>query len=212
MKDILLIILLQLAYVPMLTLRTICMVKNLTILTSLFGFLESLIYIFGLAIIFNGEQSIIEMLVYALGFGIGLALGIFIEKKLAIGYLSIQVIINNRNDIMIALLRDFGFGVTIYQGEGKDGSRYRLEILAKRNREKELMNLINKHEPKAFIISYEPTRFKGGFLTKVMSKRRENMEKGLTVGELQENIKSQRIRNTYKKILFEIKEMTRNQN
>ena len=38
MTKLLLIIGIQLLYVPMLTLRTICMVKNLKILTALFGF------------------------------------------------------------------------------------------------------------------------------------------------------------------------------
>ncbi|WP_230137816.1 DUF2179 domain-containing protein, partial [Peribacillus frigoritolerans] len=43
-------------------------------------------------------------------------------------------------------------------------NRYRMEILTKRNREQELIATVEKFEPKAFIISYEPRYFKGGFL------------------------------------------------
>lgn len=65
---------------------------------------------------------------------------------------------------MIDTLRHNGFGVTLYIGEGRDSERYRMEILTKRNRENELIATIEKFDHKAFIISYEPRRFKGGFL------------------------------------------------
>ncbi len=203
MKDIVLIILLQLAYVPMLTLRTICMVKNLSILAAVFGFLESLIYIFGLAIVFRGEQSILEMIVYALGFGVGLALGVFIEKKLAIGYTSIQVNINHENNEMIDFLRENGFGVTVFQGKGRAGYRYRLDILTKRSREKELMNWINRFEPQAFVIAYQPVTFKGGYLTRVMSKsRRTNPAEAIELTDETETQPS-----WLKEIINEVKEI-----
>ena len=91
MYTLILIITIQLLYVPMLTLRTISMVKNLKLFTALFGFLETLMYIFGLAIVLSGEKSILEMIVYASGFSMGLVVGIYIEQKLAIGYLCLNV-------------------------------------------------------------------------------------------------------------------------
>ncbi len=75
MKEILLILLLQMCYVPMLVLRTVFMVKNIRYLTSLFGIMESMIYVFGLSLVFSGEKHTIAMIVYAFGFGIGLHLG-----------------------------------------------------------------------------------------------------------------------------------------
>ena len=70
MSKLLLIILIQLIYVPLLTLRTITMVKNLKMLTALFGFLEALVYIFGLAMVLSGDQDIVEMVVYAFGYSL----------------------------------------------------------------------------------------------------------------------------------------------
>jgi len=171
MSKLLLIILVQLLYVPMLTLRTICMVKNLKLFTSIFGFLEALIYIFGLAIVLSGEQSVVEMLVYALGFAMGLVVGIFVEQKLAIGFTSIHVNINHSNEDMLSTLRNKGFGVTVFAGEGKVGERKRIDILTKRKRENELIKLIYEYEPEAFVISYEPKMFRGGYLTEIMQKR-----------------------------------------
>jgi Uncharacterized protein conserved in bacteria len=171
MTRLFLIIFIQLLYVPMLTLRTICMVKNLKVLTGIFGFMEALIYIFGLAIVLSGDQSILEMVVYAIGFAAGLTLGIYIEQKLAIGFTSIQVNIEQENATLIEVLRKEGFGVTAYYGQGKYGKRTNLDILTKRKCEKRLLRIIDEYEPRAFIMSFEPKMFRGGYLTEMMNMR-----------------------------------------
>lgn len=172
MKDIILILLLQLIYVPILTLRTIFLIKNMTTIASILGFAEALVYVFGLSLVFSGDQGPLAMLVYAIGYGIGILIGGAIENKLAIGYNSLIVNLMEKNTDLISDLRDKGFGVTLYEGEGRDSKRYRLDILTKRNREAELLEIIESYEPKAFIVSYEVRMFKGGFLVKAMKKIR----------------------------------------
>lgn len=170
MINIFLILILQLLYVPLLTLRTIFLVKNMTAIAAVLGFLEALIYVFGLSLVFSGEQGPLAMLVYALGFGLGILIGGAVENKLAIGYNNFVVNLMDKNTELIDFLRNEGFGVTVYEGEGRDSKRYRLDILTKRNREEELLNLIETHDPRAFIVSYEPRRFKGGFLVNTMKR------------------------------------------
>ncbi|MTT32595.1 DUF2179 domain-containing protein [Terrilactibacillus sp. BCM23-1] len=174
MLNILLILLLQLLYVPIYTLRTIFLVKNITTLAAVLGIVEMLIYVFGLSLVFGGDQSFIAMFVYAVGFGIGIILGTKIETKLAIGYINVIVNTQNKNIELINMLRKNGFGVTIFTGEGRDSNRIRMEILTKRNRENELLATIEKFEPKAFIISYEPRQLKGGFLLARLKKHNRN--------------------------------------
>ncbi|WP_042350688.1 DUF2179 domain-containing protein [Bacillus massiliigorillae] len=166
MMNILLILILQLIYVPIYTLRIIFLVKQMKFTASILGFLEALIYVFGLSLIFSGDQSVIAMIVYALGFAIGIAMGGYIEEKLAIGYTKLAINLIHNNEKLISELRNAGFGVTVFVGEGKDSIRYQLEILTSRNREKELIETIKRFEPSAFIISYEPKQHIGGFLTK----------------------------------------------
>lgn len=172
MTKLILIIVIQLIYVPMLTLRTITMVKNLKILTAFFGALEAFVYVFGLAIVLSGEQNTLEMVVYAIGFALGLFLGIFVEQKLAIGFTVVQVNINHQNQQMVNGLRALGFGVTVITGQGMHDERIILDILTKRRREKELYTAIAEFEPNAFVVSYEPKTFKGGYLTELMKKSR----------------------------------------
>ncbi len=172
MKEIILILIMQLVYVPLVTLRTIFLVKNMTWLAALLGFVEALIYVFGLSLVFTGDTGPVGMIVYAVGFGVGMLIGGAIENKLAIGYNNIVVNLVQKNIKMINHLRSDGYGVTVYEGEGRDSKRYRLEILTRRSREQTLMQLIEEYEPKAFIISYEARRFKGGFLVNSMKKMR----------------------------------------
>lgn len=174
MQSILLILLLQLIYVPLLTLRTIFLVKNITSLAAIIGIAEMFIYVFGLSLVFNGDQSVLAMIVYAVGFGLGMFVGTRIEQKLAIGYVYVTINTQSRNAELIQVLRDSGFAVTIFVGEGRDSARYKYEILAKRNREKELFTIVEQLEPKAFVISYEPKSFKGGFLVERMKRKIEN--------------------------------------
>lgn len=164
MLEIILILLLQLIYVPLLTLRIIFLVRNLTALAAILGMAEMLVYVFGLALVFNGSQSILAMVVYAVGFGIGIIYGTKIEQKLAVGYIIFTVNTQTKNMDLMETLRNNGFGVTLFVGEGRDGDRYKMEIFTKRNREKELISMIEKFEPHAFIVSYEPRFFKGGYL------------------------------------------------
>ena len=146
----------------------------MSILASIFGFMEALIYVFGLSIVLSGEQSIAEMLVYALGFAAGIYLGGFIENKLALGYTTLTVNLLNNNTPLVSTLRNSGFGVTVFEGMGRDGVRFQLQILTKRSMEEKVMRMIEEYEPHAFIISYEPRRFKGGYLLKAMKKTKRN--------------------------------------
>ena len=202
MSKLLLIVLVQLLYVPMLTLRTISMVKNLKVFTAFFGFMEALIYIFGLVIVLSGEQTVLEMVVYAIGFALGLIVGIYVEQKLAIGFISMQVTISDDNQEMIIFLREQGFGVTIFRGEGKYANRVRLDILTKRKRETELINAIYRYEPSAFIVAYEPKTFKGGYLTEIMRKR---VAKRLSFGINKADSESSAFEKAVDEIKYEIK-------
>ena len=79
----------------------------------------------------------------------------------------------NKNTDLIDHLRNTGFGVTVFEGEGRNSKRYSLDILTQRNREEELLDIIDQYEPSSFIVSYEPRRFQGGFLVNSMKRTRK---------------------------------------
>lgn len=169
MLDAILIILMQFIIVPLTTLRTVFVVKGRIQQASMIGGLEALIYVISLSLIFSDLSNYMNMIAYAIGYAGGVILGGKVEEKLAIGYRTVNVSLLNRSDRLVNLLRQQGYGVTVFEGEGREGQkRYRLDILVKRNREKELMDLIDAEAPKAFVVAYEPTSLKGGYLVKSM--------------------------------------------
>jgi uncharacterized protein YebE (UPF0316 family) len=171
MIDALLIVIMQFVLVPLTTLRTVFVVKGEIKKASMLGGVEALIYVISLGIIFSDLSNYLNMVAYAVGYSGGIILGGLVEKKLAIGFRTVNVSLLDKDIELIETLRYEGFGVTVFEGEGRDGNkRYRLDIVVKRSREKELMNLLNDKAPKAFVVAYEPTGFKGGYLVKSMKK------------------------------------------
>jgi len=166
-----LIVFMQLVIVPLTTLRTIFVVKGEIRTASILGGLEALIYVISLGIIFSDLSNYLNMIAYAVGYAGGIIVGGFVERRLAIGYRTYNVSLLDKNVELADMLRTQGFGVTIFEGEGRDGNkRYRFDIVVKRNREKELMKILDEEAPKAFVVAYEPTNFKGGYLVKSMKK------------------------------------------
>lgn len=165
MLNALLIFAMQLIIVPLTTLRTTFIVKGMRKQASLVGLIESFIYVIALGVIFSDLSNIYNMIAYATGYASGLMLGGIVEQKLAIGYRLVNIYLLDENTDLEEKLRQEGFGVTTYEGQGiNDESRYRLDILVNRKREKELLALIEAEAPKAFVLNFEPTFFKGGYV------------------------------------------------
>jgi len=177
MLQALIIFVAQLVFVPVLTLRTIMMVKGMKEKAAALGMLEGVIYVIALGIVFSDLSNYLNMAAYALGFGVGVYLGQIIEQKLAIGFVSLEVNILSKNEELIKKLRDEGFSVSTSEVEGMNQARrYRLDCTARRDREAEFIKIVSLHEPSAFIVSYEPRNFKGGYITKAMRKNRKVKE------------------------------------
>ncbi|MDG5788335.1 DUF2179 domain-containing protein [Evansella sp. AB-P1] len=176
----------QLLYVPILTLRTIMVVKGLKGKAASMGVLEGVIYVVAIGIVLSDLSNFYNMGAYALGFGVGLYIGAVIEEKLAIGYVTIEANIPEKNQALIDRLREVGFSVSTSSVEGINSMRYLLYCTARRDREREFYRIIEEYEEKAFVASYEPRNFKGGYITKAMKRRRElflKKKKGKTTTE-----------------------------
>lgn len=162
---ILLIIGINIVYVSTNTLRTILVIKGQKIIASIISMFEVGVYLFGLTIVLKNLDEPINIIAYCIGYGAGVYIGSRIEQYLALGYVEIQIIVDSVDQNLPSLLREKGYGVTLWNAEGKDGVRLVLHVLAKRNNEKKLLKFITEVAPNAFVISYEPKNFIGGFLT-----------------------------------------------
>ncbi|WP_147532827.1 DUF2179 domain-containing protein [Bacillus marasmi] len=163
---ILTIIVINITYVSLFTIRLLFVMKGQNILASIISVFEVAIYLIGLNIVLDNIDKIQNLVAYCLGWGSGVYLGSKIEQWLALGYVTIQIVID-KNDVEVPfILREKGFGVTSWEAEGRDGNRLVMQVLAKRSNEKRLLKIIENRVPKAFVVSYEPRYFRGGFWTK----------------------------------------------
>lgn len=167
MVKVLGIFVLQIIYVPLLTLRTTFVVKGKKVQASFFALLEAIIYIVSLGIVFSDLTNLYNIFAYIIGYALGIYIGGCIEEKLALGYRCVHVNLQESNEELTNYLRSLNFGVTCFTGEGRNcEKRFRLEIVSHRSREQELIKTIKNAVPNAFIVSYEPTQFKGGYIIK----------------------------------------------
>lgn len=156
----------NIVYVSLFTIRIILVMKSRRILASVISMFEVFVYLMALNIVLNNIDEPLNLAAYCIGWGAGVWLGIKIEEWLALGYSILQIVVDYESTRLPMLLRENGYGVTSWTAEGKDGPRLVMQVLTKRNREKSLMKLIQELAPKAFVISYEPRTFRGGFWTK----------------------------------------------
>lgn len=140
--------------------------KSRRALATAISMIEVFVYLMGLTIVLNNIENPLNIIAYCVGWGSGVWLGIKIEEWMALGYCTLQIVVDSGSTSLPVTLRERGYGVTSWLAEGKDGPRLVMQVLAKRNNEKKLLRTINELAPKAFVISYEPRFFRGGFWTK----------------------------------------------
>lgn len=167
------IFLINFSYVTLNTLRFMLTMKGYRIAAPLVSMVEITIYIVGLSLVLDHIDSPINIFVYALGYAVGITVGIQIEDYLALGYIMVTVIIpvDDLKPDLTNLIREQGYGVTKSYGEGRDGQRVILEILSTRKSERALYKLIKELDERAFIISHEPKYISGGFWSKKLKTR-----------------------------------------
>ncbi|WP_010097463.1 DUF2179 domain-containing protein [Ornithinibacillus scapharcae] len=164
------ILIVNVVYVSMFTIRMILTLKGRRYVAAFVSMFEIIVYIFGLGLVLDNLNEIQNVIAYALGYGIGVVVGSIIEEKLALGYITVNVISGNPDLNFTRRLREKGYGVTSWSAYGMDGDRLSMQILTPRKYELRLYEEIKMIDPKAFIISYEPKQIHGGFWVKQVRK------------------------------------------
>jgi uncharacterized protein YebE (UPF0316 family) len=159
---LLLIVVLQIIYVSLLTIRTILTVKGFQLWASLLSAMDIFVYVIGFKIVLDNLNQPVNLAVYCISYGLGLFIGMKIEEKLALGYINVSVITKKENVYLPEQLQAAGYDVTSWFGEGVEGERLVLLISAHRKQQNELSELITTLDPNAFILTYESKYFHGG--------------------------------------------------
>lgn len=169
---VLIILIINIIYVSFFTVRMILTLKGKRYIAAFVSVFEIIVYVIGLGLVLDNLNEIQNVLAYAVGYGIGVIVGSMIEEKLALGYITVNVVSSNPDLDFTRRLREEGYGVTSWFSYGMEGDRLSMQILTPRKYELRLYEIIQEIDEKAFIISYEPTQIHGGFWVKQVRRGR----------------------------------------
>ena len=136
------------------TMRMISTVQGRPQLAFLLGFTEVSIWLFVItAVIKNISDNPILGTFYALGFATGNVVRIIIERNLAFGHVNLRIITTTYGNMMASKIRDLGFAVTSFRGEGVSGPVTELYILCKRREVKKIVQCAQHVEQDVFFVT-----------------------------------------------------------
>lgn len=120
-------------------------------LALMLGVVEMLIWVMGTSTVVMkvGEEPFLAVC-YALGFGVGTALGITCEKKLALGNVVLRMISQSSGRTIAAAVREAGYGITTVTGEGDAGPVTVQFVVCKRADMKHILSLAREVDPELF--------------------------------------------------------------
>lgn len=137
------------------TVRTISTVHGRTKVAFFLGLVEITIWITVISTVVSkiADKPILGLF-YALGFSTGNVAGIMLERKLALGTMIVRVITPGESGLFMAeRLRNAGYAVTVYRGEGMAGPVLTLYIACRRRDVDRILALVRITDPKAFYIT-----------------------------------------------------------
>ncbi len=132
------------------TLRIIFVSRGLKYLAPMVGFFEVIIWLLAIRVIMQNLNNWVCYIAYGAGFAMGNFIGIFIEKRLAIGNSIVRIITNKDSTPLIEHLRSSGYGVTSIQAEGSEGDVHVVYVIIKRHDLETVGELIRDFNPNAF--------------------------------------------------------------
>lgn len=159
-----LIFLARLIDVSMGTVRTILIVRGRRGIASISAFFEIMVWLIAITRVLNNLNEWYFMIAYALGFASGNFLGSYLEEKIALGYMFAYIIPKKRDLDLAHELRKAGFGVTVMYGKGLRGPEPVCNVIFRRKDEKRLIDLIKKHDKRAFYTLMDVRAERGGYV------------------------------------------------
>ncbi len=147
----LLIFLAEVLHLTFGTIRVVFVSRGLKLPAAVVGFFEVLVFLFALGQVMQNLNDLTSYLAFAGGFATGSVVGLWIEEKIAMGMLSVQIITEDDAHDLVNYLRAHHFGVTSVTATGMSGKVRLLVVLIKRKHMNRLRQIVEQHHPHAFI-------------------------------------------------------------
>jgi len=145
-----LIIVARIGDVSLGTIRTVAVVSGHRALAWVFGFLEVTIWVFVVSAVVSQIRTVpVYGLAYAVGAATGSYVGVTMQRWLPFGNQVIRVFTRHGQELADDL-REKGFGVTAFQGEGRAGPVSMLFVRVRRTLSPEVVKAARAVDPQCF--------------------------------------------------------------
>ena len=148
------------------TLRLMMVTRGQKKLAWLFALLQSFVFVTVMRAVFNDLGNWPKIIGYAAGFATGLVVGMALEGRLGIGNMHLNIVSSHRGQELAQELRAAGYGVTELAGHGKDGTVDVLLCDVRRRQVPGVRQIVQDHDPEAFITAEVLRIVLGGFWRK----------------------------------------------
>lgn len=144
--------------------RILMLTRERRLLAACIGFVEVSVFVLALSqVLSGGLTDPFKVIAYAGGFAVGNYVGSFIDNKLALGYLLLQIFPSKACvNLIIDSLRHEGFGVTSLLGHGRFGDRPVLLVDLKKKDLKKVLDIIEEIQPDIFYHVVDAKVIRGG--------------------------------------------------
>lgn len=158
-----LIFLLRASDLTISTIRTLTIVQGRRTTAWLLAFLQSSLFVVGVAGVLGDLDNPWNLAAYALGFAFGNMLGMAIDSMIAPGHILLRIASANLGEALSTHLRAEGHGVTELSGMGMMGTVHMMLIFVPRKELRRVKRQILEIDRNAFI-TMEPVRqLQGGW-------------------------------------------------
>ena len=145
------------------TVRALMVMRNQKKLVWILGFLQTIIFVYALNTVIDDLGNIVNLMAYSAGFASGNVVGMWIEEKIAMGYVRVQVISSKYGSALVDALRSHSYGVTEFPGRGKDGAVSMISTGVLRKDVQKVLDLVNEIDQEAFITTENLQPIRRGF-------------------------------------------------
>lgn len=164
------IFLLRIVDVSLATIRMLLAVRGIKYVAPLIGFFEVTVWIIAVGSAIQHLDSPLHLIGYAGGFATGTLVGMLIEEKLAFGMATVRIVSKYGGVELAEALRDRGFGVTEFAGQGREGMVEVVYAVLRRRDLPHVFTEVRTWDPQAFVTVEEPRAIHRGWL---LDKRRK---------------------------------------
>ena len=156
--------------VSLATTRMLLAVRGQRVLVPIIGFFEVMIWLFAAGSAIQYLNSPWHVAGYAGGFAAGNVVGLWFEERLALGLATVRIISEHGGVEAADALRDAGFGVTEFSGQGREGTVEVVYTVARRAQLRTIMQVVEEWAPDSFVTVEEPRSIQRGWM---LQKRRK---------------------------------------